>query len=67
LACNLSWRQYGKGLQCWCPFDGFEGTLVSYLEEPKEPILKPTENYEKNGDVNNVVFPVGAYILDGRL
>ncbi|MGG6459877.1 MAG: hypothetical protein ACM3JQ_00470 [Candidatus Eiseniibacteriota bacterium] len=37
------------------------------MEEPKEPILKPTENYEKNGDVNNVVFPVGAYILDGRL
>jgi beta-1,2-mannobiose phosphorylase / 1,2-beta-oligomannan phosphorylase len=37
------------------------------LGRTKEPILTPRENYEKNGDVNNVVFPTGACIIDGKL
>ncbi|MGG6460457.1 MAG: glycosidase [Candidatus Eiseniibacteriota bacterium] len=50
------------------------GAILVDLKDPhkilgrtKEPILTPTENYEKNGDVNNVVFPTGACILDGNL
>ncbi|MFA9377447.1 MAG: hypothetical protein ACERKZ_11920 [Lachnotalea sp.] len=31
------------------------------------PLLEPGEKYELKGDVNNVVFPEGAYILDGEL
>lgn len=31
------------------------------------PILEPEEEYELNGDVNNVVFPEGAYINGGEL
>lgn len=31
------------------------------------PFLKPEEDYELKGDVNNVVFPCGAMIEDGRL
>lgn len=31
------------------------------------PILEPTEDFEKFGDVNNVVFPEGAYVHDGLL
>jgi beta-1,2-mannobiose phosphorylase / 1,2-beta-oligomannan phosphorylase len=30
----------------------------------KTPILEPKEPYEKFGDVNNVVFPTGACVLD---
>jgi beta-1,2-mannobiose phosphorylase / 1,2-beta-oligomannan phosphorylase len=30
----------------------------------KRPILEPKEPYEKLGDVNNVVFPTGACIVD---
>lgn len=30
----------------------------------KTPILEPKEPYEKFGDVNNVVFPTGACIVD---
>lgn len=30
----------------------------------KTPILEPKERYEKLGDVNNVVFPTGACIVD---
>ena len=30
----------------------------------KSPILEPKEPYEKLGDVNNVVFPTGACIVD---
>lgn len=30
----------------------------------KKPILEPKEPYEKLGDVNNVVFPTGACIVD---
>ena len=33
----------------------------------KTPILEPVEPYEKRGDVNNVVFPTGACVLDGKL
>ena len=50
------------------------GAILLDLKDPhkilgrtKEPILTPTENYEKNGDVNNVVFPTGACILDSKL
>jgi beta-1,2-mannobiose phosphorylase / 1,2-beta-oligomannan phosphorylase len=50
------------------------GAFLLDLKDPskiigrtKEPILKPEENYEKNGDVNNVVFPTGACILDEKL
>ncbi len=31
------------------------------------PILKPTEEFERIGDVNNVVFPCGAVIVKGTL
>lgn len=31
------------------------------------PILEPTEPYERVGDVNEVVFPQGAYLNDGWL
>jgi Predicted glycosylase len=31
------------------------------------PLLEPTEPYECAGDVNNVVFPQGAYLHDGYL
>lgn len=31
------------------------------------PILKPTEEFEKIGDVNNVVFPCGAVIVKNTL
>jgi predicted GH43/DUF377 family glycosyl hydrolase len=33
----------------------------------KKPILEPLEEYERNGDVNNVVFPTGACTMDGTL
>lgn len=31
------------------------------------PMLEPEEDYELNGDVNNVVFPEGGYIHEGEL
>ncbi len=31
------------------------------------PLFSPTEDYEKTGDVNNVVFPSGAAVFDDRL
>lgn len=31
------------------------------------PILEPVEDYELYGDVDNVVFPEGAYIYEGQL
>jgi predicted GH43/DUF377 family glycosyl hydrolase len=37
------------------------------LGRTKEPLLTPEEGYETNGDVNNVVFPTGACILDNKL
>jgi predicted GH43/DUF377 family glycosyl hydrolase len=33
----------------------------------KEPLFSPTEEYEKYGDVNNVVFPTGTAIFGDRL
>ncbi len=33
----------------------------------KEPILEPEEEYEKVGDVANVVFPEGNVVTDGKL
>lgn len=32
-----------------------------------EPLFSPTFSYEKNGVVNNVVFPTSAFLSDGRL
>jgi predicted GH43/DUF377 family glycosyl hydrolase len=50
------------------------GAILLDLEEPtkilgrtRTPILSPEEHYELNGDVNNVVFPTGACILDNVL
>lgn len=47
------------------------GAALLDLEDPckilcrsKEPVLVPTEEYEKYGDVSNVVFPTGACIID---
>ncbi|MRN68386.1 MAG: glycosidase, partial [Nitrosopumilales archaeon] len=37
------------------------------LGRTKRPILEPLEPYEKNGDVNNVVFPTGVCTMDGTL
>jgi predicted GH43/DUF377 family glycosyl hydrolase len=33
----------------------------------KEPLFSPVEAWEKNGDVNNVVFPTGTALKDNRL
>jgi predicted GH43/DUF377 family glycosyl hydrolase len=50
------------------------GAAILDLEDPtkilgrtKNPILEPKENYEKYGDVDNVVFPSGACVIDGLL
>jgi predicted GH43/DUF377 family glycosyl hydrolase len=37
------------------------------LGRTKKPILEPVEPYEKNGDVNNVVFPTGICVIDETL
>jgi beta-1,2-mannobiose phosphorylase / 1,2-beta-oligomannan phosphorylase len=37
------------------------------IAKTKKPVLEPYEPYEKNGDVNNVVFPTAAYVMDGKL
>ena len=37
------------------------------LGRTKAPLLTPEEDYEIKGDVNNVVFPTGACILDNKL
>ena len=37
------------------------------LGRTKRPILVPEESYERFGDVNNVVFPTGACIVDREL
>jgi beta-1,2-mannobiose phosphorylase / 1,2-beta-oligomannan phosphorylase len=36
------------------------------LGRTKTPILEPKEPYEKFGDVNNVVFPTGACVVDNN-
>jgi predicted GH43/DUF377 family glycosyl hydrolase len=33
----------------------------------KKPLFSPVEPWEKHGDVNNVVFPTGTVLKDGRL
>ncbi len=33
----------------------------------KRPLFSPTEQWEKYGDVNNVVFPTGSVVKDGKL
>jgi predicted GH43/DUF377 family glycosyl hydrolase len=50
------------------------GAFLLDMEEPckilgrtKRPLLTPKEDYETKGDVNNVVFPTGACILDKNL
>ena len=37
------------------------------LGRTKKPILEPEETYERHGDVDNVVFPTGACVIDGKL
>ncbi|MDD2225245.1 MAG: hypothetical protein PHP97_03725 [Candidatus Shapirobacteria bacterium] len=50
------------------------GALLLDLEHPYKvightrfPILEPEANYEKIGDVNNVVFPCGMVVKNGEL
>jgi beta-1,2-mannobiose phosphorylase / 1,2-beta-oligomannan phosphorylase len=50
------------------------GAFLLDLKEPhkilgrtRKPLLTPEEDYETKGDVNNVVFPTGACILDNKL
>jgi predicted GH43/DUF377 family glycosyl hydrolase len=50
------------------------GAFLLDIKEPhkilgrtKAPLLAPEEDYETKGDVNNVVFPTGACILDNKL
>ncbi len=50
------------------------GVALLDLEDPSRviarspyPLLEPEEEYEKYGDVNNVIFPEGAVILDDTL
>ena len=50
------------------------GAALLDLEDPtkilgrtKSPILEPMETYERYGDVDNVVFPSGACVIDGVL
>ena len=50
------------------------GVALLDLEDPVRviarsplPIFEPEEDYEKYGDVNNVVFPEGAVVLDDTL
>ncbi|HKG87081.1 MAG TPA: hypothetical protein VKA95_02055, partial [Nitrososphaeraceae archaeon] len=37
------------------------------LGRTKKPILEPEATYERHGDVDNVVFPTGACVIDGKL
>jgi len=40
---------------------------VKVIARTKEPVLQPQEPYERIGDVNNVVFPTGACVIDEKL
>jgi beta-1,2-mannobiose phosphorylase / 1,2-beta-oligomannan phosphorylase len=40
---------------------------VNVIARTKEPVLQPQEPYERIGDVNNVVFPTGACVIDEKL
>lgn len=46
-------------------FDLDDPTKV--IARMKEPLFSPSQRWEKKGDVNNVVFPTGTVIKDGRL
>jgi predicted GH43/DUF377 family glycosyl hydrolase len=37
------------------------------IARTKQPLLEPVEKYEKLGDVNNVVFPTGAVVIDKKI
>ncbi|HEX6294485.1 MAG TPA: hypothetical protein VFZ46_04970 [Nitrososphaeraceae archaeon] len=37
------------------------------IARTKQPLLEPVEKYEKLGDVNNVVFPTGALVIDKKI
>ncbi|MGZ8890913.1 MAG: glycoside hydrolase family 130 protein, partial [Nitrososphaeraceae archaeon] len=37
------------------------------IARTKQPLLAPVEKYEKIGDVNNVVFPTGAVVIDKKI
>ena len=37
------------------------------LAQTPDPILEPEEEYERAGDVPNVVFPEGNFVIDGDL
>lgn len=50
------------------------GVALLDLENPKKviarapvPVLEPELDFERNGDVPNVVFPEGAVVIDGTL
>lgn len=50
------------------------GLALLDLDDPRRviarsnrPVMEPEEDYELIGDVNNVVFPQGAVVLDGTL
>ncbi|MEK7341283.1 MAG: pesticidal protein Cry7Aa, partial [Candidatus Binatota bacterium] len=40
---------------------------VKVIGRLKKPLFSPSEPWEKQGDVNNVVFPTGAVVKEGRL
>ena len=40
---------------------------TNVLARTRRPFLEPVETYEKFGDVNNVVFPTGTCVIDGKL
>jgi predicted GH43/DUF377 family glycosyl hydrolase len=42
-------------------------STTAVIARTKQPILQPEENYERIGDVNNVVFPTGACIINEKL
>jgi len=46
-------------------FDLDDPTKV--IARMKRPLFSPGQQWEKKGDVNNVVFPTGTVIKDGRL
>ncbi len=38
-----------------------------FIGKLKDPLFSPKEDWELQGDVNNVVFPTGAAVFDDRL
>ena len=41
--------------------------LTKILDRSDEPIFEPKTEYEKVGQVNNVVFPCGAVVIDNKI